>query len=338
MSVPARLVIILHGAVAEGAPPDEQDVLDEVHVVAEALERLGYAVEPLTLTLDLEAARRRLTQCRPLVVFNLVESIAGSGRLIHLAPALLEELGLPYTGTPLVGMFLSSNKLLTKQLLVASGLSTPPWWMPDGTARSPACPGPWVVKSVWEHASIGIEDDSLVGDAGVLVGLITKKRRCYGGEWYAETYIDGREFNLALIAGPHGFEVLPPAEIHFESFPSNKPKIVGYAAKWDENSVEYQHTQRSFTFVEVDLRLLDRLKELALRCASFLQVQGYARVDFRVDAAAIPWILEVNANPCLSPDAGFVAATQQARLDFDEVIARILEAAFCTARASTNIK
>jgi D-alanine-D-alanine ligase len=130
--------------------------------------------------------------------------------------------------------------------------------------------------------------------------------------------------------------VLPPAEIHFEGFPSNKPKIVGYAAKWDENSVECQHTRRSFTFVEADLYLLDRLKELALRCASFLQVQGYARVDFRVDGAVVPWILEVNANPCLSPDAGFFAATQRARLDFDDVIERILEAALCTARASTN--
>lgn len=324
MTVDSPLVIVLYGAVAADAPPDEQDVFDEVRAVTESLERLGYRVERLALTLDLETARQELARRRPQLVFNLVESVAGSGRLIGLAPALLEELGFPYTGTPLDGLLLSSNKLVAKQWLAANGLATPPWWSPDDGAANIPRPGPWIVKSVWEHASIGLEDDSLLSDATALADAIAQRHRRLGGEWYAETYIDGREFNLSLIASTDGLEVLPVAEIRFDDFPPVKPRIVGYAAKWEENSFEYLHTRRSFAFAASDSLLLERLRELALRCVSLLQVRGYARVDFRVDQANKPWVLEVNANPCLSADAGFVAAAAQAGLDVDGVIGRIV--------------
>ena len=320
----AQPVVVLYGAVAEHAPPDEQDALVEVQAVAQALERLGYRAETLALTLDLDTARAWLVRRRPLLVFNLVESVAGSGRLIHLAPALLEALGLPYTGTSLTGMFLSSNKLLTKRLLSLEGIATPPRWDPDGSGKEGGFAGLWIVKSVWEHASIGIDDGSLVSEAGALAKAIGERRLRFGGDWYAERYIEGREFNLALIIGPDGLEVLPPAEIYFKDFPADKPKIVGYPAKWETGSFEYRHTVRRFAFPAEDVPLLGRLKELALRSAALFEVRGYARVDFRVDKTGNSWVLEVNANPCLAPDAGFIAAAQQAGLGFDEVIGRIV--------------
>jgi D-alanine-D-alanine ligase len=325
MSAAAPRASILYGAVAEEAPPDEQDVLEELHVVAGALERLGYKVEPLALGLNLEIARLQLSQWHPLFVFNLVESVAGRGRWITLAPTLLEELRLPYTGSPLTGIFLSSNKLLAKETLRASGIATPPWWIPAGNGRRAKQRGPWIVKSVWEHASIGLDDDSLVSDAEGLAAVIEGRRQRWGGEWFAERYIEGREFNFSLIAGGNGFEALPPAEILFDGFPPEKPRLVGYAAKWFADSFEYRHTRRSFAFAQTDLRLLKRLEKLALRCVALLQVRGYARVDFRVDERGEPWVLEVNANPCLSADGGFVAAARQGGVDFDEIIALIIE-------------
>ncbi|HBB18312.1 MAG TPA: D-alanine--D-alanine ligase, partial [Syntrophus sp. (in: bacteria)] len=95
-------------------------------------------------------------------------------------------------------------------------------------------------------------------------------------------------------------------------------------SKWEEGSFEFNHTPRSFTFPETDAPLLLRLKELALRCWNLFDLRGYARVDFRVDKEGRPWILEVNANPCLSPDAGFLAATLHANLTFEEVLERII--------------
>ena len=129
-----------------------------------------------------------------------------------------------------------------------------------------------------------------------------------GGECFAEAYIDGREFNLSLLASKAGPQVLPPAEIRFEDYPEGKTRIVGYRAKWHESSFEYLHTVRSFEFPPEDDELLSRLKDLAVRCWSLFDLRGYARVDFRVDRDGRPWVLEVNVNPCLSPDAGFFAA------------------------------
>ena len=324
MNMHQHPVALLYGAVADSAPADEQDTLVQVEAVAHTLKTMGYRIKHLPLTLDLESGRWQLRQTRPLLVFNLVESVAGKGRYIHLAPALLEESGLPYTGASLAATFLTSNKLIAKQLLASAALPTPPWHCPGTRDQNIETNGPWIVKSVWEHASIGLDDASLVATPQQLTQTIAKQQMRFGGDWFGERYIDGREFNLTLLASPTGFEVLPPAEIEFPDYPPDKPRIVGYAAKWNTTSFEYQHTPRRFAFPASDQPLLATLKSLALRCAALFQLRGYARIDFRIDRMGQPWILEVNTNPCLNPDAGFIAAAAQAGLDLQAVIARIV--------------
>ena len=100
--------------------------------------------------------------------------------------------------------------------------------------------------------------------------------------------------------------------------------MVGYRAKWDEGSYEYHHTPRRFDFPAADVPLLDGLRDLARRCWPLFGLAGYARVDFRVDAAGRPWILEINTNPCIAPDAGFTAALAQAGIGYAEAVGRIL--------------
>src|SRR5262249_17060965 len=180
------------------------------------------------------AARQRLLHLRPAFVFNLVESVEGLGRLIHLAPALYESLGLPYTGAGSEAMYLTSHKSLAKRLLAAAGIATPEW---VGTAAQGGLPiaglgGPYIVKAVWEDASIGIDETSVVEDGRKLAPLARKRQRRFGGEWFAERFIDGREFNLSLLGGPDGAELLPPAEMLFVDYPPGKRRIVDYAAKW----------------------------------------------------------------------------------------------------------
>ena len=315
-------VAILHGAVAPDAGPDEQDVLVQVEWIGRTLSALGYTPVAVPLTLDLAAADARLVALKPAFAVNLVESVEGQGRLIHLAPALLDGVGLRYTGSATEAIFLTSHKPLAKQMMAAAGIPTPPW---VATAvETPAFEGPYIVKSVWEHASIGIDDGSIVADPRKLPALFRRRQRRHGGDWFAERFIDGREFNLALLAGPGGIELLPPAEMLFRDYPPGKPRIVDYAAKWDADSFEYNNTVRRFDFPAEDAALLARLRTVALDCARLFDLHGYARVDVRVDAAGTPWVLEVNANPCLSPDAGFAAAAAAAGLDGPAVLQRII--------------
>jgi D-alanine-D-alanine ligase len=209
---------------------------------------------------------------------------------------------------------------------------------------APAIPPgtPFVIKAVSEHASLGLDEHSLVtvADQRELRQHLRDFRLAQGRPGFAEQFIGGREFNISLLAGDaadrgaadcgtaeEDCQVLPAAEIDFSAFPTGKPHLVGYRAKWEEDSFEYQNTPRTFDFPPQDGPLLARIGQLACACWRLFGTRGYARVDFRVDEAGQPWILEVNANPCLSPDAGFAAALQRAGIAYHIAIARILDAA-----------
>jgi D-alanine-D-alanine ligase len=333
----AMRVVIVHQALSEASPADEQDVMQQVTAVHEALKASGHAVSNLPCTLNLHDACGKLAILRPDVIFHLVESLAGHGRLIHLFPSMLDAMGFDYTGAPAEAMWLTSHKIMAKAQMLSAGLPTPAWVVPSSEVL-PSLHHPipcrsehrhhsrWIIKSVWEHASVGLEADSIIEADGYekLLKTMLSRSVSLGGACFGEAFIEGREFNLSLLAAREGVQVLPAAEIIFDGYESGRLRIVGYRAKWDENSYEYHHTLRRFDFGDGDRYLLARLKGLALRCWQVFGLKGYARVDFRVDEQGQPWILEINANPCLSTDAGFAAALQTAGIPFETAVERIL--------------
>lgn len=320
-------IMILHDQVPEHARSDEADALVQAQAVSAALRELGHQISTVGVSFNLQAAAGHLRALGPDLVFNLVESLGGHGRLIHVIPGMLDALGIPYTGAPAEAQFATSNKLFAKRMMRAANLPTPAWLSMDDLAEETALvPGKYIVKSVWEHASVGLDEHSVVeADAAWQLGEALETRLDQlGGEGFAEQYIDGREFNVALLADGSGPQVLPPAEIVFEGYGRDKPRVVGYRAKWAEESYEFQHTPRCYEFPEQDAGLIEHLSSIALECWSVFGLRGYARVDFRVDEAGRPFVLEINTNPCLSPDAGFAAALQQANLPFAHAIDRII--------------
>ena len=377
-----RTIAVVHNAVTDPAMPDETDILVQVDAVSAALNSLGYDPVPVPCTLDLAALKQTLEKIRPLGVFNLVESLENRGCLIHVVPALLDTLAVPYTGCPTTAVYATSHKVMAKERLHLAGLPTPAWINPfpadmpwqggmglgedksDGTGvngtkssktestgsgyigngqpgNRPAFAGPalktdtpsplWIIKSVWEHGSLGLEAEHLVtGTATTVTRLLKERAPGLGGACFAEQFISGREFNLSLLAGRSGVTVLPPAEILFTDTPADRPAMVGYRAKWHENSEEYRNTPRRFDFAPADTPLLEELKTLARRCWHLFHLAGYARVDFRVDADGRPYVLEVNTNPCLSPDAGFAAALEQAGISYIDGIHQIVTHHLCS--------
>lgn len=328
-------VAIVHDIVEDTDAPDARDVLVQADVVAAALERLGHTFSRVACTLDLAAVSAALTMQRADLVFNLVESIGGKGRLIHLLPFCLDAMDLPYTGAPAEAMLLTSNKTMAKDWMSSAGIATPVWvgpW-PKGDGRIHGGNEEnrtWIIKSVWEHASIGLGAESLIQDTGgeAVYAQLAARAPSLGGACFAEAFVAGREFNLSLLAGENGPIVLPPAEIIFDGYTDNMPRIVDYRAKWDENAFEYHHTPRRFDFDPADKVLLERLASTAIHCWHRFGLAGYARVDFRVDPAGNPFVLEINANPCIAPDAGFAAALARAGIDFEEAVQKILSDAY----------
>ncbi len=319
-------IAVLHQAVPPDAPADEQDVLEEVSAVSDALRALGHAPSAMPISLDLGAAAERLRAEKPDLVFNLCESLPGAGRggkLAAVPPALVEALGIPMTGNSAAALAVTACKLATKRQFRAAGIATPAW-LPDGAAEPQ---GPLIVKSQDEHASIGLGADSVVPDAGSARALMACRAEKFGGAWFAEQYIDGREFNLALVAdGQGGVSVLPIAEqVFLDSWPSNRPRILDYAGKWDPADPTYPLVERSFG--TADAALAARLDAMARACWHEFGLAGYARVDFRVAHDGTPFALEVNANPCLTPEMGIASGAEAAGMTYADLIARILSAA-----------
>ena len=326
-------IVLLYNQVAITDSAGDLDVLKQVVAVEEALRGLGHSTIRVPCSLDLEKARRQLQSEKPDVVFNLVESLGGTDRLMSLAVVLLEALGIPFTGASSLAMLTTTGKLEAKQRMIAADLPTPAWitesdsaW--QGTRRGHESPDTAIVKAVAEHASLGLTDESVFSCRGLgpnaILEHIVSRSQSLNTPHFAEEYIDGREFNLSVLAADDGAIVLPPAEIEFGNFPDDKPRIVGHNAKWNEHTHEYRNTPRRFEFPPGDQPLLDELQALARSCWTTFGLRGYARVDFRVNSDGQPWILEVNANPCLSADAGFAAAVDRAGLSFDDVVSRIL--------------
>jgi D-alanine-D-alanine ligase len=312
---------IVHGA-TDGRP-DEADTLEAAEAIAETLRGLGYASDLVHVGLDftpLEAMALR----RPLAVFNLVEGIKTDLRLQPMVPAILDRMKLPFTGSGFDAMVAAGSKVRSKHLLKAASVATPAWI--DGI-RNPLPPDTLVlVKSDSEHASVGIDSTSVV-PAARAQDVIALREQTFGGRFFAEVFIEGREFNVAMLADADGPEVLPIPEIMFIDYPDDKPRIVDYDAKWAADSFAYNNTPRDFGIEKADARLARKLKRMALDCWRVFGLSGYARIDFRVDAMGKPWVIDVNTNPCITPDAGFSATASQAGIDYATLIKRIVQAA-----------
>jgi D-alanine-D-alanine ligase len=318
-------VVILHSDVAFDAPPDEQDTLLQAAAIGKALGLRGHDVSSTVFIPDAAGLAALMTQEDPDVVFNLVETVWGSGLYAPLAPAMLSNLGVPFTGVHAAPMAACGDKRFAKRILKGAKLPTPvsseaPHWRGIREGR-------WIVKSVTEDASLGLDDGAVVRGREAVAARAQECAARHGGRWFAERFIEGREFNVALIERDGAPHVLPIAEMVFERWDDTRPRIVGYAAKWHETTPEYRDTTRSFGWQEREPSLKKSLEQLAKDCWMLFGLTGYARVDFRVDKENRPFILEVNANPCLEPKAGFAASGAEAGLGYDALVDDILRAA-----------
>jgi len=306
--------IILHNPVTNSSKEDELDVLNQAIFIETALEQLGYSFQRAVFDLNTNDLITLIKNSEASVVFNLVETINDSGRLSFAAPAMLELFRIPFTGSDAAAIFTTTDKIVCKTILSFNKIETPFW----AKYLAEVIPDKYyIIKPISEDGSVGIDDAMVI--RGNEIKEIPKG-------YFAEEYIHGREFNISVIGAKKEFEVLPPAEMCFSNdYYETKPRILGYKAKWDETSMEYQNTTRSFRFEDTDTNLIAELKEIAGKCWQLFGLSGYARVDLRVGADNRPKVIEINANPCIAPDSGFVAACNEMKLTSTDIIKRIID-------------
>ncbi len=320
-----KIAIVHNRPVATGGAnwQSSQDVLQQVAAVEGALRELAVPCLAVPFDRDVSAFMAILKREKIEAIFNLCESVDDDAQLIGHPAALFELLGLPFTGSGSLALMLTTDKLLAKGQLAAAGILTPDYRHYDGgdLASLLDMALPAIIKPRLEDASIGIDQESIVFTQEDLLAKIPLFYRQYG-PLLLEQFLDGREFNVSLF-GYRKPRVLPLAEIDFSAFPQGLHKIVGYRAKWDENAFEYHNTHRLFP-AEMTGGLKAELHRVAAASYRLFQLRDYGRIDLRLDGAGRVHVLEANANPCLSPDAGFVAAAGQAGMSYTDIVGRFV--------------
>jgi len=301
----------------------EEGAADEAKAVRRALRELGHDAELIPLGSDPGKFLTALRTAKPAAVFNLCEGFWGDSRKeLHVA-ALLELAGFPYSGSTPLCLGLSQDKARTKDLLVRHKLPTPPYTLVEPGTSFHALNDlvfPLIVKPRSEDASLGITHESIVEDTAALHARIRYVHQTYHQGALIEEFIAGREINAAVLGNDPG-EPLPPSEIIFQ--PGLPRAIVSYAGKWLEQSQEYSGTVPVCP-APLDQQEAERIRDVTLKAYALLGCRDYARVDMRL-RDGIPFILEINANPDISPGAGLARAAAAHGLPYPVLIGRILD-------------
>jgi D-alanine-D-alanine ligase len=328
---PNRGIVILYSEAPSNATRLPEGIVADLDTaatataIAKALQQhTACEIHVLPASLPVEPALAPFPP-RDYVVFNLFEGVSGTPGDEARAASALRALGYRFTGSGSGTLALALNKADTKSILGAHGILTPRWCVfdrPDHVSLETLgdLNFPLIVKPVAEDCSLGVDHNAVVTHIHELRSRVAYVVRHYRQKAIAAEFIDGREFNVSLWGDPP--EVLPLAEVDFSAFDHPHERIVSFAAKWLEDSFAYINTPVVCpAHVERDLE--ERIRRTALRVWYIFGCAGYARVDVRVRENEI-YILEVNPNPGLSPDAGFARAAREAGYPYPEMVLRIL--------------
>lgn len=315
-----RRMVVLFNQIREDSPEDVIDNRTQARWIARLLRKQGHPTRLLPFTPRCLGRLRDLRERDgDLRVVNLVDAAPGEENLAYLVPALLDYLKVDYTGCSHDALFLTTHKVYAKRILREHGIATPDWVLRGERERF--APGErYIVKAVGQDASIGIRDDSVVtaDSLGELERRVGEREREFGEPFFAERFIDGREFNVCLYGSPDEPVVLPPYEWTFEGFAEEgRAPIISYDAKWTEESAVYRRVRPRYDLPPADAPVTARLEEIARACWRIFALRGHARVDFRLDRAGEPWVLEINCNPSFY---GFWNVAKHHRLDFAAIL------------------
>jgi D-alanine-D-alanine ligase len=226
----------------------------------------------------------------PDVVFNTCEAPLGRPDLEPHVAALLEWIGVPFTGSGSETLALCRRKDRTKAVLASAGVPVP---------RANVLP--CIVKPVDEDGSAGICLDSVCEDEAARDGAIAR----LGRPALVEEFLPGREFAVSLWGRtrPKFFSLM---ETRFR----NGLRLNTYASKWDEDSDEFTNSPHAYS-IDMGPDLRAAVFAAAVESWKAVGARGYLTVDVRLDGSGRPFVLDVNPNSDLGPGVGIVRAAEE---------------------------
>jgi D-alanine-D-alanine ligase len=304
----------------------EFDDISVIETIKKALESSGYEV--ILIEAD-KNAYEKLKNSNLDFVYNIAECIYGRSRRCQI-PAMLEMLGIPYTGSEVLTQAITLDKARAKEIMSFYGIPTPKFQLfkKGDEPLNPDLQFPLFVKPNAEGSSKGITSKSLVKNENELRKVVNFIIKRYHQPALVEEYLDGREFTISLLGNPP--KVLPIVEVDFTSVPDNIPKFDCYEVKWFWDNPENE-VESVMCPAKIDKELEESIKKLAIRTFEALGCVDICRIDIRLDKNGIPNVLDINISPGLIPDpkenSRFPKACYTAGMTYGEIILSVLEAA-----------
>jgi D-alanine-D-alanine ligase len=323
-----RVLALVHDHLV---PPEDTTGIDVLEAdwkmeydVIETLRESGHEVRVLGTHDDLSGIRLAVEEFKPHIVFNLMEAFAGVTTFDQNVVSYLELLRLPYTGCNPRGLILARDKALSKKLIAYHRLPVPDFSVVR-PGRKPVLSKklqfPLIVKSLFFEASAGISQASVVENLEQLHRRVAFVHESLGTAAIVEQFIDGRELYVGVM-GNERLDVFPVWEMSFDKMPENRWRIATERVKW---STQYQKKHGIMTnAAALDPEAAAQIQRIARRAYTALDLNGYARIDLRLDESGHPFVLEANPNPNLAYGEDFAESAEVGGTSYEKLLDRIL--------------
>jgi D-alanine-D-alanine ligase len=327
---PLRVLVLAH---PELLPPEDISGVSEKesyawkteYDVITTLGKAGHEVKALGVQVELTPIRDAIEDWKPDIVFNLLEQFHGETLYAQNVVSLLELLRVPYTGCNPRGLMLARGKDLSKKLLKYHRIPAPAFAVfPMGRAvrRPPKLDYPLIVKSVSEDASRGISQASVVESDEKLTERVTFIHERLGTAAIAEQYIEGREIYVGVM-GNDRRKALPIWELEFANPVNGAWAIATERVKHDPDYQERRGILQG-PAENMSPAVTAKIHNIAKRICSTLELDGYARIDFRLDKEGTPYFIEANPNPEIASGEEFAQSALHDGIEYPELLNRIL--------------
>jgi len=323
-----RILLLVHELLVPPENPSKKEV-EEAEWKTEwdvmvTLREAGHDVCVLGIGAELQPIRRVIEEWKPHIAFNLLEEFAGQPTFDHVVVSFMEILNTAYTGCNPRGLVLARDKALAKKILAWHRIAAPDFavFARERAIRRPkALKLPLLIKSLTREASEGISSASVVRSDEEMKERVEFIHEKIGTDAIAETYIDGREFYVAVL-GNERLEVFPTWELFLDKLPEGMPKIATERVKFD---AKYQKKHRIMSGeAKIDPALQRVIQRMCKRAYRALGLSGYARMDLRLDEEGRPWILEANPNPQIAYGEDFAESAHKAGVGYGNLLERMI--------------
>lgn len=292
--------------------------------VRNTLVKLGHEVIPFGIFDDIEPFLKIVREQKPDLVFNMSEAFSGKRDFEPNLTALMQLVGVPFTGAGPMSLQLCKDKGLTKIILGYHQIRTPKFVVAKKSRPIESLKKfqfPAFIKPLQLESSEGISQVSYAENEKETLARVKFIHERLGVDAIIEEFIDGRDVYVSIL-GNEKLSVFPPRELFFKQVPDDEPKFATFRSKWD---AEYRKKWGidSGWAAAMPESTERKLGNICKKIYRLLQIQGFGRIDLRIKEDKI-YFIEANPNPSIAKKEDYALSAGKAGVEYDELIAKIV--------------